>query len=339
MPAVTTAVIGGVGAAASAAGAVKGLVDGGPDSPYTPEQLAAQQAMLNQAQSEQSQLINQLGAQEGLDKLQAAYEGIGQIGQGPGADIAGAQLNQVTGQNIASQAALLAGQRGAAANPALAARLIGQQGGALQQQAVGQAQQLRLQQEQQRELLRAQALQAQAGIAGGLVSAQQQAIQNKAALAAGAQQGMSGQNLAASQQQQAALQSGIENVGKIGAGLGAAGQQLGSLMKPSAPAQGVKGKQAGGPLPTDTMFANKGGMIMNYAEGGLVNFLSAQPTVRMAQGHIVPGKAKVKGDSIKNDVVPAMLSPGEIVIPRSKASNPEAAANFARAVAARNKKR
>lgn len=36
----------------------------------------------------------------------------------------------------------------------------------------------------------------------------------------------------------------------------------------------------------------------------------------MVQGGGVPGKASVKGDSLKNDVVPAMLSPGEVVIPR-----------------------
>lgn len=34
-------------------------------------------------------------------------------------------------------------------------------------------------------------------------------------------------------------------------------------------------------------------------------------------GGVVPGKAKVKGDDERNDTVPAMLSPGEIVIPRT----------------------
>lgn len=35
------------------------------------------------------------------------------------------------------------------------------------------------------------------------------------------------------------------------------------------------------------------------------------------EGGVIPGKAKVKGDSEKNDTVPALLSPGEIVIPRT----------------------
>lgn len=43
------------------------------------------------------------------------------------------------------------------------------------------------------------------------------------------------------------------------------------------------------------------------ANGGQVN---------MQQGGHVPGQAKVSGDSYSNDTVPAMLSPGEVVIPR-----------------------
>jgi len=43
----------------------------------------------------------------------------------------------------------------------------------------------------------------------------------------------------------------------------------------------------------------------------------------MTDGGFVPGKAKVKGDSLQNDVVPAILSPGEIVVPRSAANDEE----------------
>lgn len=49
-----------------------------------------------------------------------------------------------------------------------------------------------------------------------------------------------------------------------------------------------------------------GGEIHSYLEGGQVD-----------------GKAKVPGDSMKNDTVHAMLSPGEIVLPRTIAHNPE----------------
>jgi hypothetical protein len=43
----------------------------------------------------------------------------------------------------------------------------------------------------------------------------------------------------------------------------------------------------------------------------------------LAEGGIVPGTARAPGDSGRNDIVPALLSPGEAVIPRSLMANPE----------------
>lgn len=43
----------------------------------------------------------------------------------------------------------------------------------------------------------------------------------------------------------------------------------------------------------------------------------------MRNGGKVPGQAEVPGDSPKNDTVPAMLSPGELVVPRSATSDEE----------------
>lgn len=45
-------------------------------------------------------------------------------------------------------------------------------------------------------------------------------------------------------------------------------------------------------------------------------------------GGQVPGVAPVKGDSPKNDIVPAKLSPGEVVLPRSVVAHPQAIPNF-----------
>ncbi len=45
-------------------------------------------------------------------------------------------------------------------------------------------------------------------------------------------------------------------------------------------------------------------------------------------GGPVPGQAKVEGNSLKNDVVDAKLSPGEVVLPRTVAHDPEKAAQF-----------
>lgn len=67
----------------------------------------------------------------------------------------------------------------------------------------------------------------------------------------------------------------------------------------------------------------QGGPVPNYEHGGYVgNTIPAGydcgGTVDMRNGGNVPGTAKVPGDSPLNDTVPAMLSPGEYVVPRSE---------------------
>lgn len=58
-----------------------------------------------------------------------------------------------------------------------------------------------------------------------------------------------------------------------------------------------------------------------------------------SRGGKVPGQAQVEGDSLKNDKVPAVLSPGEIVIPRSVVANgPDAAKKFVAAIIAKKGK-
>jgi len=96
----------------------------------------------------------------GIDKQQAAATALGDvygqqqgtadqlqgIVQGTGPNPAMAALNQRTGENVANQAALMAGQRGAGANVGMMARQAAQQGGNLQQQAVGQGATMQAQQ-------------------------------------------------------------------------------------------------------------------------------------------------------------------------------------------------
>lgn len=55
--------------------------------------------------------------------------------------------------------------------------------------------------------------------------------------------------------------------------------------------------------------------------GGLLQ--SAGAAFGLAEGGDVPGQAEVKGNSEKNDKVPAMLSPGEVVLPRSVTQGPD----------------
>lgn len=63
--------------------------------------------------------------------------------------------------------------------------------------------------------------------------------------------------------------------------------------------------------------------------------IGASMAMRKAKGGRVDGRPLVKGDHPANDIVPALLSPGEIVIPRSIAQAddaPEKAAAFVRAL-------
>ena len=61
---------------------------------------------------------------------------------------------------------------------------------------------------------------------------------------------------------------------------------------------------------------------------GIGNSIKDIAKMFMTGGGQVPGSAQVSGDSPKNDTVPAMLSPGEVVVPRSVASDPDAARDF-----------
>lgn len=120
------------------------------------------------------------GQQQGLANQYQA------VANGQGPNPAQNMLNQATGQNVANQAALMAGQRGAGANVGLMARQAGQAGAGIQQNAVGQAATMQSQQQ----------LNALAGL-----GAQQQAIGNTYNNVAG----IAGQQIGAQQAGQAAL--------------------------------------------------------------------------------------------------------------------------------------
>lgn len=69
----------------------------------------------------------------------------------------------------------------------------------------------------------------------------------------------------------------------------------------------------------------KGGVVC-YADGGVAH----DHGICMKLGGHVAGEAKVDGDSEENDTVPAMLSPGELVIPRSVPKDGKSMEEFAR---------
>jgi len=135
--------------------------------------LFGQQILSNQLATPIPQAIN---AQNTLSQQYAQQA----AGQGP--NVATNELNQATGANVANQAALMAGQRGASSNPALLAREAAQQGASTQQQAAGQAATTQAQQQIAAE-------QAQAQLAGNQI-AQAQGATNANTGAQQAEQGI-----------------------------------------------------------------------------------------------------------------------------------------------------
>lgn len=189
-------------------------------------------ANVGSAYTQTQNLANQLAKSNGVGNLSAALasqqalaaqqQGTAaqyqNIANGTGPNPAMAALNQQTGNNIAQQASLMAGQRGAASNVGLIARQAAQQGAGVQQQAVGQGATMQAQ----------QSLNALSGL-----SSQQQAIgqtQQNVANIAGQQVGMTQaqqQALAAQAQAQVAQQQ--SQYAQLGNQINTvAGQQIGA---------------------------------------------------------------------------------------------------------------
>lgn len=231
--------------------------------------------------------------------------------QGQGPNPAQAQLAQNTGNNVQQQAALIASQRGASANPALMARQAAMSGANVQQNSVGQAATLQAQQQ---------------------IAAQQQLQQQYSGMAGNALQGESIQQggIAAQNQSITQGQLGAQNINANTANANAdrAGKGIGGLISGVGSALALSD---GGEVPTGIQKYGGGdsGDIPQLdkpkeEKGGLLSSF-------LAKGGRVPGKPEVQGDSQKNDKVPALLSPGEVVIPRSimdAEDAPEKAAEF-----------
>lgn len=290
-----------------------------------------------QALDQQQALANQLAAQGGIQNQSSVFNQLQNVASGQGPNPAQAMLAQATGQNVANQAALMAGQRGAGANVGLLARQAAQQGGALQQNAANQAAVLQANQS-------LNALNQLGGIAGQQVAQQQQAV---GSLMQGAQ-GQQGQLLKALQGQNQLAIGQQANLNEI--------QAQNQRQQNQFQQQNMQGLSSGlgsalASGMTKTLKLADGGMIdaigkENYKGSSKIGrLLMAQGgSIDMKRGGHVPGTPKVAGakDSYSNDTVPAMLSPGEIVLPRSvtMSANPEeAAARFVAAIKAKKGKK
>jgi hypothetical protein len=97
--------------------------------------------------------------------------------------------------------------------------------------------------------------------------------------------------------------------GGTGGGSGSAGAGSSS----ASAGEGAAGSDALGSAggTSGIVAANKGGLIHDYLKGGLV------------KSDMSSEKAKVPGNSPKNDKIPAMLSQDEVVLPRTITKNPQ----------------
>lgn len=292
-------------------GGLGGLFGGGDDTapqmpnivdPVTGQQIAQAGQQTQSGLAQMQSFVDALNGQNGIAHQSQVYDQLQGVANGTGPNPAQAMLNQATGANVANQAALMAGQRGAGANAGLIARQAAQQGGAIQQNAAGQGATMQANQS-------LNAIGAAGNMANQMVGQQANAIGNYNQFA----QGNQGQILNAAGQYNNTVAGGQGNVntnnqavagrnadftGGLLNGAGAAATAIGGAKKQplTTPVQGVP--MAGGPMD---------------AGGG------AAPQMVAAQGGMVPGPSSFVGRHLagmpqmlaKGGQVDALVSPGE----------------------------
>lgn len=254
------------------------------------------------------------GQQFGFDELESA-RGVGEEqrrlaealraqAEGRAPSLAAMQYARALEQSQAAAASQLASARGM--SPAAAQRLLLTQQAAARSAAAGKSAEMRLQEQQM----------AQAGLANLLTQQRQQSLLGgqvagglgqQAGQLGLSQQQMEQQRLLAEQELRMRQQQNTER--GIATGVGAvAGGILGSVIPGAGTVAGA------------TLGAKIGS---SFAKGGEIK-----------------GSAKFNGDTRTNDTVPALLSPGEIVLPRSVAQSedaPEKSKKFVEAIKSRKK--
>jgi hypothetical protein len=224
--------------------------------------------------------------------------------QGQGPNLGQTQLQSALNQENQQAAGLIAGQRGL--NPQLAARQILQNNAQNNQASANQSAQLQQQQQ----------LAAQQQLAGVLGQEGNLGISQIGALG-GIQQGQNALNV----QQNLGVQG-------INAGVASQNAQAANSFVPSL--LGGIGGLGQGAASAAKAFSGGGEVPAMVSPGEKI----IPPGGSADDGGIVPGEAPVQGDSPQNDIVPKMLRPGTIVVPRSVTQrlDPDAVKNFMAAV-------
>lgn len=304
-------------------------------------------------QQQQQGLLNALSQQNGIGNQSSVFNQLQNVASGQGPNPAQAMLNQATGANVANQAALAAGQRGAGANVGLMARQAAMQGANTQQQAVGQGATMQANQSLgalgQMGGIAGQQVTNQVGQTNAITSANQQEQANLLNAIAGVNQARVGS--------QGSVNAGNTNLAEqeMRQGQSAAGgsmQGAGSAMMAAMAGGGSVtdgGEFQNGPQSefgkfmstNQTKMAAGGGVPVKLSPGEKV--VEPQNVQKAAAGKVisktVPGKAKVSGDSLKNDTFDTKAKEGSIVIPRTKAKDDKNSAEFVRKTLAKRRNR
>lgn len=234
-----------------------------------PQQLNTAYDQTQTGIKQQQDFVNALQLQNGLGNQSQVFNQLNGVANGTGPNPAQAMLANSTGANVANQAAMMAGQRGASANTGLMARQVAQTGAGIQQNAAGQAAALQAQQS-------LNAMNSMGNIANTQVGQMQQ--------------GLTGLNQNSLQQQ--ANLMGLQanqnsaNASLAGASQGAQGNMMGNMMGAIGSVGNLFGSGGGGVSAGDVSGSVYGGSEMMPAVGG-----ASDLTMVAAKGGQVPRMA------------------------------------------------
>ena len=250
-------------------------------NPTNAGQISSAYTGVQNSQQAQQNLLSALQGQNGLGNQSQVYGQLQGVANGTGPNPAQAMLNQATGQNVANQAALMAGQRGAGSNVGLMARQAAQQGANIQQQAVGQGATMQANQSLNAISAAGNMANTQAGQQIGQTNANTAAQQAEQAALINAQLGVNNSNVG--------MQSNVNNVN---------GQLANTTM------QGQQGLIGG-------VMNSLGGGISSLAEGGDVDDGggdSQQLAPADDSGDFDTDKESVQPGNVPNDSTPSFGS-------------------------------